>query len=50
MHRRNGRQLDFKEQNRGCFSLVRQTHASFVDSMLLKAHLAQLDKADQMTK
>lgn len=37
-------------QGRGDFRLVRQTHASFVDSLFLKAHLEHLDREHEALK
>ena len=36
--------------SRGSFRLVRHTHASFVDSLFLKAHLDHLDREHEMLK
>ena len=37
-------------QGRGDFRLVRHTHASFVDSLFLKAHLEHLDREHEVLK
>ena len=47
--RRNGQQVEF-DVKRTNFNIVRQTHASFIDSMLMKARLNDLDRADELRK